>query len=397
MGVRRRVLIVSDVSAEEVKGGAERMLAHHVQALVGAGMEVIVLARAPSPDAAPLVTLSAHAVEHRLRYGGDRGVQGLRELVASARAWLSVHEGAFDLVMAEQPFALWALLRAGLAAPYLYCCYSFAFEEFLTRHGLDRSLRVRMAARAIRRVEREVYRRAHRLIVLSDYTRRRLAEAFGIGQARVRVAPAGADALPQGLLAHRDDFRARLGWQGPVALTIRNLVPRTGVDLLVQAAAWLKHAHPELSWAVVGDGPFREALEALARGTGVEDRVRFYGHVPEADAVRMRVAADLFVLPTRALEGFGLVIAEANLAGCPVVATPVGAIPEVAGRVPGNRLAARPDPEAIAETVAAALADPPPDGARAALAARARDAFSWRAHDAALVEELEGLSCASRT
>ncbi len=392
--MRRRVLIVSDVSAEEVKGGAERMLARHVRALVGAGMEVVVLTRQPAPDAPLHLDLGPHAVEHRLRFSGERGPRGVRELVKGARAWLAIHHDAFDAVLAEQPFTLWALLQAGLEMPYLYCCYSFAHEEFLTRHGLDRSLRVRLAARAMRRMEARVYQTATRLLVLSSYTKQRLAEVFGIGAERVRIAPGGADPVPEGLLARRDEFRARFGWTGPVALTIRNLVPRTGVDLLIQAAAWLKPAHPELSWAIVGDGPFREALEALARGLGVDDRVRFYGHVPDAEAVRMRVAADLFVLPTRALEGFGLVIAEANLAGCPVVATPVGAIPEVAGNMPENRLARHADPEAIAEAVSEALAAPLQDEARQALAARAREVFAWRHHDAALTEELERL-CAS--
>jgi glycosyltransferase involved in cell wall biosynthesis len=59
--------------------------------------------------------------------------------------------------------------------------------------------------------------------------------------------------------------------------------------------------------------------------------VHFLGHIPEEDLPQMYQASDFFVLPTRKLEGFGLVILEAMASGTPVLGTPIGGIPEVIG------------------------------------------------------------------
>jgi glycosyltransferase involved in cell wall biosynthesis len=98
-----------------------------------------------------------------------------------------------------------------------------------------------------------------------------------------------------------------------------------GIDLLLRAAARV----PGLQVVVGGDGPLRGELEALAASLKVP--AKFVGYVPDDDLPALYRAADLFVLPTRALEGFGLVAIEAMACGTPALGTPVGAIPEVLG------------------------------------------------------------------
>lgn len=395
--MKRHVLVVADVSACEVSGGAERMLARHVRTLAEAGFRVTVLTRQRHPQDAPVEEVMPGAVEHRLAWSGDRGPRGMLELRRAARRWLMTHAQGFDAVVAEQPFVLAALISAGFSQPYLYCCYSFAFEEYATRHALARGACVQLKLQLIRTLEARVYRRAARLLVLSDYTARRLEEAFAIPRARVRIAPGGAERVSGRLLKERAEIRRALGWTGPRVITVRNLVPRTGVDMLPQCAYLLKDRFPELHWEIVGTGPLLAPIRALAQGLGVDARMHLAGFLDDREVQRRMIAADVFVLPTRSLEGFGLVTAEANMAGLPVVATPVGANPEVVQRVPGNRLAARPDPEAIAEAVAETLAQWSERGleARVALMRAARRAFDWRLHAEALLEEVERL-CGSR-
>jgi glycosyltransferase involved in cell wall biosynthesis len=165
------------------------------------------------------------------------------------------------------------------------------------------------------------------VFVESDFIRRELKTHHRkIPDAKVTLIPGAVDLemfRPQGT---REQNRTRFGiGSGPVALTVRRLVERMGIDLLIRAAAEV----PGLQLVIGGDGPLREELAALAKSLGVA--ATFLGYIRDEDLPSLYRSADLFVLPTRALEGFGLVAIEAMACGTPAMGTPVGAIPEVLG------------------------------------------------------------------
>jgi glycosyltransferase involved in cell wall biosynthesis len=114
-----------------------------------------------------------------------------------------------------------------------------------------------------------------------------------------------------------------------VVLTVRNLEARMGLDTLLHAMVRARATVPDALLVVGGEGSLREPLTRLAGALHLGDGVRLVGRIPEATLAAHYQAADLFVLPTRALEGFGLVAAEALACGTPVLGTAVGAIPEV--------------------------------------------------------------------
>jgi glycosyltransferase involved in cell wall biosynthesis len=116
---------------------------------------------------------------------------------------------------------------------------------------------------------------------------------------------------------------------------------------------------------VVGDGPERQALEALVSRLALGDRVRFVGRVDSMEVAGYLAAADLFLLPARH-EGFGLAAVEALLAGVPVIAcADGGGLREIVAD--GGGVAVEPEPAAIAGAIESALADPRgPDRAFAA-------------------------------
>ncbi len=148
-------------------------------------------------------------------------------------------------------------------------------------------------------------------------------------------------------------------WQGESTyfLTLRRLVPRTGVDSLIRAVSLLKQTAP-FKVMIAGEGPCRTEYEKLTIELGLSDKIHFLGAVPDETLAFYYRAADCFVLPTRALECFGLVILESFASGTPVIATPNGAIPEVMG--PYTQGLARDNtPEAIAERMRQFLAATP--------------------------------------
>ena len=115
----------------------------------------------------------------------------------------------------------------------------------------------------------------------------------------------------------------------PAILTVRNLVRRMGLDALIDAAILLKESGIDFELGIGGEGPLNQELRNLARPLGAA--CRFLGRIPEEKLPEYYRAADLFVLPTAAIEGFGLVILEAFASGTPVLGTPIGAIPELVG------------------------------------------------------------------
>jgi glycosyltransferase involved in cell wall biosynthesis len=110
------------------------------------------------------------------------------------------------------------------------------------------------------------------------------------------------------------------------------MVPRMGLDLFIEAAERLA-ASFDFTLVLAGEGPLRLALEAqVARGP-LASRVRFPGRLSDEQVGWAYEACDAFVLPTRALECFGIIVVEAFARDRPVLGANVGAIPELLGPV----------------------------------------------------------------
>ncbi len=107
-----------------------------------------------------------------------------------------------------------------------------------------------------------------------------------------------------------------------LVVTTSRLVKKNGVDLLIKAMTRLPKA---VHLSIIGDGPEREALVALAKELKVDDRIEFVGYVPQIDMITYLRHADVFVRASRS-EGLGNSFLEAMAVGVPVVGTPVGGI-----------------------------------------------------------------------
>jgi glycosyltransferase involved in cell wall biosynthesis len=117
-----------------------------------------------------------------------------------------------------------------------------------------------------------------------------------------------------------------------VYICIRRLVERTGVLQLVESfiALYLDgQIDPESTLVVLGDGPLKQTIEDSVREAGLEMNVKILGYVSEEERDLWFTKATFNVVPTIGLEGFGLVVVEAALLGCPSIVTDVNALPEV--------------------------------------------------------------------
>lgn len=211
------------------------------------------------------------------------------------------------------------------------------------------------------RIDRALLPRADRVVVMSEVERHRFAAAGD----RVQVIHNAVLSLP--VVDETPALDALAGRPGPLVGVVGRLSPEKGVDVLLRAVRLLADRGTPVRLAVAGDGPERAALEALAAELAIGDRVAFLGPVRAVDA--LYAAVDLVVLPSRS-EGLPNVLLEALRADRPVVATRVGAVPEVIGGEPAaGAIVAPDDVAALADAIVATLAA---GGSEAAAAARRR-------------------------
>lgn len=222
----------------------------------------------------------------------------------------------------------------------------------------------------------EAGRCAGGLLAVSEALKRDMV-ALGLPGEKIRVHYTGVD-----LDRFRPGDRAPPG-AAPKLVSLGALIERKGQDIAIEALARLPFPAAEL--ALVGEGPARPALAALARRLGVEARVRFLGSRPHAELPALLAAAHVMVLPTRS-EGLANAWVEALACGTPVVTCDVGGAREAIDRPAAGRLVSR-TPEAVAEGIMDVLRDYPAPAEVAAAAAR----FSWAANAAALEAHLSGL------
>jgi glycosyltransferase involved in cell wall biosynthesis len=206
-------------------------------------------------------------------------------------------------------------------------------------------------------VERLVYRRAAHVVTLSAAFKRVVVESYGVAPWNIQVIPPGVDL--NRFVRDRAGARAALEIDEAtqVVFAARRLVHRMGLDVLIEAWSRLPPMTPgrRRQLLIAGSGPEREALEARVASLGLQDEVRFLGAIDDSELVHYYQAADLCVVPTRSLEGFGLVVLEALACGCPVVASDIGGLSEALADLDASLIVEPERPDLLSARLTAAL------------------------------------------
>lgn len=208
--------------------------------------------------------------------------------------------------------------------------------------------------RMINRFEAECLRRSNVVTALSHYTIDCIQKIHGkeMGQ-KVRLVPGWVDTSRFVPVTDRGLAKNQLGWPTdiPVLFTLRRLVSRMGLDRLLTACHLLMKDGLKFHLIIGGEGPLRRELETQARALGLTGNVTFLGRVEDRVLPVAYAACDAFVLPTAELECFGIIALEALSAGRPVLATPVGAIPEIIRAFDSSWMAKSADASDIADLI----------------------------------------------
>ena len=306
----------------------------------------------------------------------QRAVHPLADLRAYRTIAGIVAGGAYDIVHTHISKAgiLGRLAARRIGTPVALHTYHGVIEEV----G-GASLR----ADVFRRIERCAAGWSDALVAVSRFVARQWQDMAVGSEDQYRVIPNGID------VDHYAAGEALALAGSPRLVVVGSLTREKGIEVALRALAHLGGEFPDLRFYVVGDGPLRSELEALAGRLGLTARVDFVGI--QQDVRSYFAGCDLVLMPSLR-EGMGLAAVEAMAAERAVVASRTGGLPEVVAEDETGLLVPPSDAQALAAAVAALLRDPQRRQAMGrAGQARARGAFSRQRSLAALAAVYEEL------
>lgn len=308
------------------------------------------------------VTASAFGIPeagHHAYSWGDGTGGTLKRVVESLRDPVALQSG--DIV--DRHFCLYGRPRFGTHGrnPYVVHFHGPWAQESAVAGERPEVVRVKQA------VERFRYRGADRAIVLSNHFRELLVDQYSVDPDRVVVIPPGVDL---------ERFTPATGTGDGTVLCVRRLERRMGIDVLLHAWSEVVHVQPHSRLVVVGTGSEEDTLKTLASALGIDDSVTFAGRVDDAElnALYQRVSAT--VVPTLALEGFGLIALESLASGRAPIVTDCGGLPDAVRDLDSSLIVGAGDRDGLAKRLISALDGRIPDPAQCR---RHAERFSWSA------------------
>ena len=294
--------------------------------------------------------------EGRIAYTGEMHRAARRnpaQFLAFLRAFRSAVRGTLAADRFDVVHSHWWAPPGLLAGP---AARRHGAKHVISLHGTD----VRLVDRLPfgRRAAQRVLGKADLLLPVSRHLARAIEPWRGDTPVEVLPMPADGEQFRPGTHERRG------------VLAVARLTTQKQIDHAVEAVAVLRKRGTHVPFTIVGDGPERRPLESLAARRGVGDLVSFTGECTGEDLVAHYQRGRALVVPSDR-EGYGLVVIEAGLCETPTVGVRSGALEELIDDGTTGWLAPLGDVEALADGIAAAVADGA-EAARRGAAARER-------------------------
>lgn len=327
------ILMVTDSCLPDDTGGGERVINEVGKGLVKKGHNIYVLSPKINKNLPSRANVDGVRI-YRYNVNSQNAVAFVVSSLMNSFQTFSqmLKKTSLDLINLHQPLSAIGvnLLRKAQKIPRVYTFTSPWSKEYEVRTG-----NTGIGSFIRKWVERKGMNNCKRIIVLSEYSREQILSIHKALSHKIEIIPGGVDTEVFRPSGEKETLKAELGISADKFLlfTVRRLVPRMGLENLVEAMAEIVKYNRDVILIIGGTGSLEEKLKKRVKDLGLEDYIRFTGFIEEHKLPLYYRAADLFILPTRYLEGFGLVTLEALSCGTPVLGTPVGGTKEILGKL----------------------------------------------------------------
>jgi glycosyltransferase involved in cell wall biosynthesis len=325
----KHILVFCEFITKDEIGGSGRVIEQYVDGLKNEGFKITIFTLLRKKGLQRYEKINENI--YVIRYGYFYSLNPFF-------AFLTVIDGIFkfikfflttkvDLIIINQPYVGLVVYTSliGWFVPKIYFFHSPWCEEYLIdkkKKGVGYYLR--------KFVEKKVMNFCNKIVCCSEFMKNKIVSIHRIKK-NIKVLHVGIDTNRFYPAENKMEVRKKLGLPENkfIIFTARRLVPRMGLENLIEAVNMLKKEFDDIFLVIVGSGWLEDKLKALAKELEITDYIKFVGKVEQNILLLYYQSADIFVLPTKLLEGLGMVILEAMSCGTPVISTPVGGPVEV--------------------------------------------------------------------
>lgn len=324
----KKVLLIGDSVYPDSEGGSHRHIYELAVNLIDKGYKVIVLV--PNPDGKFKYHEKASEGFEYYRYYRHTKNKLLSFFDYTVGAYslyrrLRKKEIKFDVIHSHWAISAYLIFKFGKNEKKIHTMHGPCFAEYSIEKKNTNVIIKRPFLILIRFMEQAVFNYADHIITASNYMREKAICFFGNGE-KINIIPVATNVEKFCIKMDKKVAKRKACFSEDeiCLLTVRRLSRRMGIDILIKAIASVKKFYPNIKLYIGGKGDYREALEEIVTQNDLVTDVNFIGYIPEKSLSTIYEAADVFVIPSIDLEGFGLVSTEAMACGTMVIGTPVG-------------------------------------------------------------------------
>jgi len=225
-----------------------------------------------------------------------------------------------------------ALRKRCLNVPFVQTVHGVLADEYVQATSqVGMSFRSRLAnilMWELAKREGEAAKKATLVVTISKYSERKIQQFYNVDQSKIRIVPNGVDTNRFHPVGDCQAVKRRLRvGNRQLVLFVGRLIPRKGLNYLLEAAKRIVKEQRETLFVIVGNGPLRNRLVSDVENAGLAGNFAFLGDVSDEELPKIYRCADLFVLPS-IQEGQGIALLEAQASAKPVVAFNVSGVAE---------------------------------------------------------------------